>query len=261
VSGKGALVVRRIRNSRLFITTVAIVLGVLSASSPALAATEYRQPNWFTWETSVLDVLIVPPNHGQIVNGRGALNGLDPNELNPYANSYLAATEKSVADWDSAIATYGATWLKSGLVTNVYVVGRDTIPNAALVDPEVVITTDEGKGPILGVTFSSRPCLISNSKFFVTSFSYADMYNTSAHEFGHCLGLDHTVGFPTDDGVISHDVIYATNQDSIGAVGTHLHCISNLNVKGVERTFGGLFGQPSGGTVSMATTSYQRMAC
>ena len=250
----------RHHKQKLLALAVVLTLGVIGTGAPAFAAAEYHQPVWFTWEKSVLDVLIIPPNHGQIVNGRGVLGGLDPRELSPYENSYLRATEKSAADWDRAIDAYGATWLKAGLVTNIYVVGRDTIPNAALVNPEIVITTDEGKGPVLGITFSSRPCLISNSKFFVTSFSYEDMYNVSAHEYGHCLGLDHAYGSPAD-GVISHDVIHATYEDAVGSVGTHLHCMSNLNIKGVERVFGALFGQPSGGVAVMAPTSYQKISC
>lgn len=252
---------RRYKGSnRFLVTVVALAMVVMGSGSPAWAAAEYRQPVWFTWNKSVLDVLIIPPNHGQIVNGRGVLNGLDPNELTPYQNSYLRAIEKSVGDWDRAVEAFGATWLRSGLVTNAYVVGRDPIPNAALTNPEIVITTDEGKGPVLGVAVSSRPCLISNSKFFVTSFSYEDMYNTSAHEYGHCLGLDHSFGSPEDQ-VISHDVIHATYEDTPGSVGTHLHCMSNLNVRGLERVFGGLYGQPSGGTAVMSPTSYQRISC
>jgi hypothetical protein len=101
---------------------------------------------------------------------------------------------------------------------------------------------------------------VDNSKIFLTSFTYEDMYNVSAHEFGHCLGLDHTDGSPADQ-VILHDVIYAVYQDPPGAAGNHKHCMSNLNVAGLERVFGALFGQPSGGTATMASTSYQKIAC
>ena len=253
------------RTKRRSIRSIAVAgmsaLGILASVSPAAAAT-YSQPVWFTWNKAVLDVLILPPGHGQIVNGNGALGGSGGgvNELTPYESSYMRAVEQSAADWDRAISTFGASWLQNGLVTNVYVVGRDSIPTSALTNPEIVVTSDEAKGPILGVTFNIRPCLIANSKFFITSYTYEDMYSISAHEYGHCLGLDHSFGSP-DDGVITHDVIYATYNDSVGAAGNHKHCISNLNVKGVERVFGSLFGQPSGGTVSMAPTSYQRISC
>jgi hypothetical protein len=252
---------KRTRFARLIALTSLLALGILVAQVSASAATTYVQPVWFTWEKATLDVLIVPPEHGQIQNGNGVLGGSGGiEELNPYQNSYLRATEQSAADWKRAIATFGASWLSSGLVINNYVVGRDTIPNSALTNPEIIVTSDQNKGPILGVSFSTRPCIVDNSKFFVSSFTYEDMYNISAHEYGHCLGLDHSFGTP-DDSTITHDVIYATYSDPVGAKGNHKHCISNLNVKGLERVFGGLFGQPSGGNATLASTSYQRIAC
>ena len=250
----------RTRAVRLAVLAGLLGLGIFAAQFSASAATTYVQPNWFTWNKATLDVLIVPPGHGQVFNGNGALGGGNLNELTPYENSYLLATEESANDWDQAINSFGAAWLSSGLTTNIYVVGRDTIPQAALTNPEIVITSGEASGPILGVTFNTRPCLINNSKMFITSYTYNDMYNVSGHEYGHCLGLDHSFGQP-DDSVIVKDIIYATNSDPIGTPGVPKHCPSNLNVKGVERSFGSLFGQPSGGSVSMASTSYQRISC
>ena len=250
------------RLTRMLALGILLALGIMLAQVSASAATTYVQPVWFTWEKKTLDVLIVPPEHGQIYNGNGVLGGSSGgvNELTPYQNSYLRATEQSAADWKRAINTFGASWLSSGLVINNYVVGRDTIPQAALTNPEIVVTSDQNKGPILGVSVSSRPCIVDNSKFFITSFTYEDMYNISAHEYGHCLGLDHTFGSP-DDSTIQHDVIYATYSDNPGLSGNHKHCISNLNVKGLELVFGGLFGQPSGGNATLPSTSYQRISC
>lgn len=203
----------------------------------------FNQPVWFEWSEAELDVLIVPPNHGQIYNNNGVLNGLDPNELNPLASSYLRAVERSVADWDRAIAEFGPEWLTTGLVTNVYVVGRDQIPDAVLGDPEVVIVTDEEKGPILGVAFNTRPCLVDNSKFFTRSMNYEDMFNINAQEYGHCLGLSHVPGDARGtaangyrDGDM-HDPMNGSYPHTPGLAGTELHCISNLNVAGIEEVF------------------------
>lgn len=247
---------------------IALVLLLGLVAAPAALAgkppkdTRYNQPVWFTWEKAVLDVIIVPPNHGQIVNGYGALGGANPNELNPYANSYLRAIESSVADWDRGVLQFGAAWLQSGLVTNVYVAGRDAIPDQALRNPEIVIFTDEAKGPILGVAVSTRPCLVDNSKFFITSYTYADMYNINGQEYGHCLGLEHVGGGPKGDQVIAHDVMNGTYADNPGSVGTHLHCVSNLNVKGLEQVFAGSLGQGAGGkTVYMDPSQYQKIRC
>jgi hypothetical protein len=249
----------RTRVVRLSVLAGILASGLFIAGMPASAATTYVQPVWFTWEKSNLDVLIVPPEHGQIYNSYGVLGGQGTNELTPYENSYLRATEQSAADWDRAIAQYGSSNLRS-VGTNVYVVGRDTIPQAALTNPEIVVTSDENKGVILGVSFSTRPCIVDNSKFFITSFTYDDMYSISGHEFGHCLGLDHSYGTP-DDSVIVKDVIYATYSENPGSIGNYKHCVSNLNVLGLERVFGGLWGQPSGGSASLASTAYQRISC
>ena len=250
----------RRRIVRASLLTGLLGVGLLAAPQIASAATNYTQPVWFNWSKATLDVLIVPPEHGQVYNGYGVLGGQGTDELTPYQNSYLRATEQSAGDWKRAIATFGASWLASGLQINIYVIGRDTIPQAALTNPEIVITSDQSKGPILGVAFSTNPCLIDNSKFFITSFTEADMYSISGQEFGHCLGLDHSFGTP-DDSVITHDVMYATYVDNPGSAGNQKHCVSNLNVKGLERSFGAAFGQPNGGSVTVASTSYSRISC
>lgn len=229
------------------VRTIVVVLGLVAMAAVPASANHasgfFEQPVWFQWNESDLDVLIVPPNHGQLRNGNGALNGGDPNELNPLANSYLRATEASIADWDRAIAEYGEGWLAAGVVTNVYVVGRDPIPDAALQDPEIIVTTDETKGSILGVAVNSRPCLVVNSKVFTTSFSYEDMFNINSQEYGHCLGLSHVPGDARGtrasgytDGD-EHDPMNGAYPDQLGIASGHLHCVSNLNVAGLEEVF------------------------
>jgi len=245
-------------------TVLALGLGLLvamagAAGLPAASASHsdgsYDLPVWFTWGQTTLDVLIVPPAHGQIVNGNGALNGLDPFELTPL-NSYLDATIDSVNDWRRAIDQFGPAWLRTSLVINVYVVGLDIVPTQALLDPEIVIISDEWKGPILGVAWATNPCMVFNSKFFLTSFTYEDMYNINGQEYGHCLGLEHVTG--------SHPVLDVMNgayPHNPGAAGNPKHCMSNLDVKGLERVFGGNFGYPSGGTATMPVSQYATIAC
>ncbi len=235
-----------------------MVAGCLVAPSTGFASHgdgSYDLPLWFRWDRSVLDVLIVPPNHGQVFNGNGVLNGGDPNELTPF-NSYLDAVEDSVADWDGAVATFGADWLRSGLVTNVYVVGRDSIPQPALTNPEIVIVSDETKFNTLGLAFNTRPCLVDNSKFFIQSFTYEDMFNINSQEYGHCLGLEHVV-----DNHPEHDAMAGIYVHQPGAAGTHLHCASNLDVLGLEAVFGRIFGRPSPDSVSIDAAGYATTTC
>ena len=199
----------------------------------------YSQPTHTQWDRMVFDVLIVPPNHGQIFNfDTDILGGGDVNELTPN-NTYLAAMERAVAAWDEAVALFGSGQLRSRFVTNVYVVGRDSIPTGALSDPEILIVSDENQAFSLGTTYRAPVCVSRMSKFSIVSFTYADMYNVTLHEYGHCLGLGHM----GDQGGVDplaeqkhpeHDVMNGFYGDSVGFEGTHLHCISNLNVWGLE---------------------------
>lgn len=211
---------------------IATLLATAAISGSAFGQVPvYELPVWFNWDQTTLDVLIVPPNHGQLVNGAGVLNGGDPAELTPF-NSYLEATEDSIAAWDAAIQQFGSDWLKTNLETNVYVLGRDDVPSSALTSPEVVIVSDENKAHILGLALSTRPCIVDNSKMMVTSFSYPDMFNINGQEYGHCLGVYHIV----EPGP-AHDVMNGNYADEIGRPDTHLHCPSNLDVAAVEMAF------------------------
>jgi hypothetical protein len=239
-------------------TVVAVCTAALLASGTGTgSAATYGQPVSFDWDRMVLDVLIVPPQHGQIFNGPSntrLLNGNDPKELNPLSTSYLKATEKSIVDWKRAIKTFGSARLKR-LRLNVFVLGRDIPTQAALTNPEIIIAWDEHKGTILGQSVRfwtddySTPCLNHNSQFYTNSFSYPDMYNVAGHEFGHCLGLDHSTPAKSD-------IMYAQYTETIGLQNTRLHCMSNLNVKGLEFVYDGKT-KPRGATVK----KYQRISC
>lgn len=203
---------------------------------------QYSQPLMGTWNTGVLDIFIVPPGHGPLVNEEGILGGgPDPMQATPL-NDYLAATEDSIAAWRDAVEEIGPKWLRRGLVFNVYVLGRDVPPQTAAEDPEIVIVFDESKTLILGLAawLEEGVCLVDNSMTFTQSFTYSDMYNVNAQEFGHCLALGHVLfpesGFPTDP-VVGHDVMNGLYADGVGGAETHLHCVSNINMGGLEMVF------------------------
>ncbi len=199
----------------------------------------YELPALDMWTKSRLTVVIVPPNHGQIANGDGILNGGDPNEATPF-NSYLRAVEDSIEEWNLGIRMFGSKRLKRTFRADVYVLGRDQIPPQA--KPDILVVTDENKGPVLGFALRTEPCVVNNSKMFIQSFTYADMYNVNAQEYGHCLGLQHVGSQGGADPTSSrkhpeHDVMNGFYADPVGAKGTHLHCVSNLDVEGLEYTF------------------------
>lgn len=243
----------------LALVLVIVLAPIVVAQGSASAAT-YEQPLFKTWPTKDIDVIVVPPHHGQVFNGYGPLNRTDPNELNPLTTSYLKAVEKSLRDWDRAVATFGTKSLKRGWRTDVYVLGRDVIPADVLSSPEIIFVADEWKFVILGMSMWTglRPqtCISNVSMFFDQSFTYADMYNVAGHELGHCLGLDH----PTGPGeTIKHDIMHATYEDAPGRVGTHRHCASNLNVMGLGWAFDGRHKDTD--VVSMSSKLYRKIRC
>jgi hypothetical protein len=237
-----------------------LCLALISvAKQPARAQETYSQELLNPANEAVLDVVIVPPGHGQLFNDNGVLGGNDPNEATPF-NSYLRSIERAVKDWDRAIDGIGAPWLSNAVVFNTYVVGRDVIPANVLADIEILITNEESKGIILGLALVSRPtCVNFNSAWFIKYFSPEDYYNVSAHEFGHCLGIGHVIGDKPPD-----DLMSPTYKKPIGARGNSLSCISTLNMRAVEASFRFLTGQrpPSGSeTVSVPTSGYSRVDC
>ena len=240
---------------------LALVAGAFAWPAGA-ASTDYEQPVIFESSTSVIDVLIVPPNHGQLLNDNGILAGLSPAELTPF-NSYLPAIEQSVRAFKAGVDQFGPEWLKRGMVLNVFVLGRDTVPTNAVLDPEVIILTDETKLDILGIAVTALdPCIVDNSKLGLFSLSFEDMYNINGQEFGHCLGLEHVEGGPLGDEVLKHDVLNGIYSHEPGLVGTHRHCVSNLNVLGLEQVFKRVLGRgPGGATSTMAPSAYRQIAC
>lgn len=84
-------------------------------------------------------------------------------------------------------------------------------------------------------------CLVLNTNFAATATGQHRMYDLNAHEFGHCLGIGHvgdaldfsSTAFPEAD-IMSYQFDPA-----------QVHCVSNLNVQGVQGTFAEALGRPS----------------
>lgn len=223
------------------VMAVALLLGV--AQTSALADHEdgiFEIPARDFWAKSRLTVYIVPPTHGQLYNSNGPLGGADPDEVTPFENSYLRAMEASIKEWDRGIRMFGSAKLKRRFRADVYVVGRDDLPGQR--QPDILVVTDENKGPVLGFALYTDPCIVNNSQMFTRSFTYADMYNVMGQEYGHCLGLGHVGSQGGVDPTSSqkhpeHDVMNGFYADGIGNNETHLHCVSSLDVKGLEYVF------------------------
>ena len=248
----------------IWIVLTALLLGL--AAAPAVADHEddglYELPTRDEWTHSKLSVLIVPPEHGQLYNGYGPLGGLDPKEVTPFENSYMRAIEDSIAEWKLGIKKFGSPRLRETLKITTYVLGRDEVPSDVLFSPDILLITDPNKGPVLGFAMYATPCIVNNSRMFVRSFTYADMYNVNGQEFGHCLGLGHVGSQGGAEPTSSqkhpeHDVMNGFYADPVGAVGNHLHCVSSLDVKGLEWTFSTLGGTGESSTVYMPAEKYR----
>lgn len=223
----------------------ALLLGLNVPSVPASHADgDYDGPVWFEWNRLQLEVLVFPAESGQVRNSNGILGGPDPAEANPCTNSYTRALRDAIDNWKFAVSVAAAAWLKNGFQLTPHVVGCDP-PTAFPARPDIVVITDQTKGPVLGVAVKNDPCVINNSRISTNlqSFTYADMFNVMGHEFAHCLGLGHTGDL--DGGTVgdashpSHDIVEGIYEHSVGSQGVHLHCVSNLNVRVLEAVFDG----------------------
>lgn len=245
---------------------VAAVVALVCLAQPVAAdKARYRLPTNGTWSDGKIDVIVVPPLHGPLVNGSGPLGGGGADEIG-LSNSYVRATKKSIREYTKVVRRYGPRWLAKELRIKTYVAGRDEIPERVRNDPEAIIVFNEHQAFILGVTFGinfngAPDCLISNSMAWTASYSYTDMYNVNLHEFGHCLGLGHFEG-PADDRIFLHENMTPTYNHDVGDPGNHRHCISNFDVKVLELAFAPSVGRKaSADAVTGGRADYRTYGC
>lgn len=225
---------RRTRR-RMLTNTIALVAvaALLGPGSLALGGNPsmYSLPNWFEWGQEELDVLVVPPATGHV----GIRPGGDPLE-----NKELDAVLKAITVWEDAIDEYGAQWLRDGLTFNIYVLGEDLIPPDVLAEPNIVMASH---GNVALDLMVAPTCLAT---YGVPLYPRA-VYSIGTHEFGHCLGLNHTVDKEPPEDIMSS----ATES-----------CPSNLNILAVERAFATVFNQPGGGdTAVIDAMDYEQISC
>lgn len=213
----------------------ALLLALAAPLTPPAAATHddgaYDEPVNFEWHTFDIDVLV----------------HLDPAG---YAPTFESATRDMLEHWQAAIDHFGAPWLREGLNLRVYVPGRDVAPPAGFDVPDIVVTNVPG---YVAVSAGAAPrCVATSTAFY---HDYDEVWRVIAHEFGHCLGLDH-VG----DGVTSSTYHPGVDVMSYGP-DEDLGCVSNLNIRTMERSFGALAGQPHGGTATVPIAEYAQLDC
>ncbi len=222
-------------------------------------------------DTADIDVLIVPPASG-------------------FALMDLNAIEQSVADWDAGINAKGPAWLGAGITINSYTLGIDTPPQAALLDPEIIIWTantnpfvSAGIGeqvpisicrqqsaaahlhPEFDWVLQQTACEDGGAQCHVIQSQFAagwarDMYDLNSHEFGHCLGIGH-VGDALD-----FDAKTVPMSDIMSYQhAANVHCVSSLNILALQGVYATLLGQPgqlnAGAYVTASPASYSQATC
>lgn len=275
------------RLPRLLVPTVLLALFVPGAIAEVCGSSSgcefwdnsYHEYVLYEEDTTKIDVLIIPP-------------------ASPFALRDTTTAKLAVQGCKDGINAFGATWFKSAMNINAYVVGQDTIPQDALNDPEVVIVISEHDPVLLfgigaepkqmvvtcesfgqqtlqqfpghahdGAQVSSADCTGTGFMCFAVNTNFLlggtyQMYDLIAHEFGHCLGTGH-VGDALDfdaKTVPAYDVMSYMYRSS------HVNCVSNMNVKVMEGIYGHLLGQPASndlhpGDYYTMSSGYQQVNC
>jgi hypothetical protein len=231
---------------------------------------QYHEYILYDVDTADIDVVIIPPASGLPL-------------------SDLAAIEQSVQAWDDGIDAMAPAWLAAGLTIHSYTLGVDVPPQSALADPEIVIVTANhdpfvlfGIGEQVPVSICRQQaaadhvhegailkqmscadggaqCVVLNTNWLLGSAH--EMYDLNAHEFGHCLGLGH-VGDALD---FSAKTVPLTDIMSYATTPSQVHCVSSLNIQGLEGIYATILGQPgqvsAGDYIAMNPASYSQTSC
>jgi hypothetical protein len=253
------------RLTSLTVTVLILSLFILPSQAINFTDNNYHEYLLYDMDTPEIDVLIVPPS-------------------SPYYARDIMNLEKSVQAWDDGINDLAPSWLADGLNIHYFTLGYDEVPAPALADPEVIIYAAEfnpvlllgiGLEPWQNVFVGETPCtnldpldqaqwhghenspwasaqcqgmggstcVVINTNFLwlPDQENEIQMYDLNQHEFGHCIGIGH-VGDALDFAAANYPEqdIMSYQRDV-----TQVHCVSSLNIRALEATYGDLLGQSS----------------
>lgn len=140
------------KSKLLSIASAAILTSLVIAAVPPATATHsdgvYDEYILFDWDTTKLDVLIVPPGHGPLPDDASR------DEVERFAddvgpgNTHLQQVRDSIKAWKEGIDEMGSDALTDELEIRTYVLGRDVPSAEAVTDPEIIVYTDSRVAPI-----------------------------------------------------------------------------------------------------------------
>jgi hypothetical protein len=210
--------------TRPFLVLVALVISASLVTPPVAANHEYEQPVWFTWTKLELDVMVLGVNDPVI--GKAIRDG--------------------IARWEFSIKNNAPAWLANGLKLRVYNPTLDPLPPSGFQPTGIdIYVVPQGFMAIrtANVCVSTAPMIVG----------WGNLVKVVMHEFGHCLGLGH---------IFNHGQEYEPSFDVMGgATSGSPPCPSNLNLRVLERVYGGVVGQPSGGRLTISASQYVQPAC
>ncbi len=239
---------------------------------------DYHQYVVYDLDTTVIDVVIVPPAPGA--------SPLDE----------LAASRLAAQAWSDGIEALGQSWFTDNFAMNVYAVGVDVPSLDAVQDPEIIVlSTAAVPDRYVGIGLEPKQfgCILLGEEtlyeypvhahgdvevrasdctgigftcFAINAGRLSDvraLYDLIAHEIGHCLGVGH-VGDAGD-----FRARYAPVEDIMSYQGNpeQVHCVSNLNVRTLEGVYAHLLDRPTeehlprGSYLPMAPWDYAQVEC
>lgn len=256
-------------------------------TSPPFTDYCYHQGVWYVPDTATFDILIVPPAAPLFLRdiqlaeqsvdmwaaGIQALGG--PTVAGLQVNAYTLGWEPVPPEalWDPEVIIALTTEVNPFVLFGVAVL--QPINFCHNIDPTLtswskVPGLHQHPGSPIGSYLAScaaggKQCYVVNTSFAPFIQINADnaqwMYDLISHEVGHCFGLGH-VGDAntesTDDSIAypHHDIMSYEND---GLRASRPHCVSNLNVRVVEKAFSSVLDPPGSTATAPNANAYVHM--